>query len=303
MIASGVLWWQFSPRQPQLPVYAQPKEQSATYQAGGADCRPEVLALLAGKEAASEGNRCSEASEQHRLQSDDLIQQTRAADAAQSGARTAFEATRVALWGLIGGLLTLVAAAFAAYYARRAYLETKRSADLAEKSLEITARPFIYLEGLDWEELSDDDTLFGLKFTFRLGNLGHLPATNLRIYPSAELGELGKVTTPIYNANPITIGACPRGVTRKVFGYVLFKDDELELFNQNRLTIFLSVKVIFDTRFKKNKRIEDHRWADKDSLHKDLFYLQIPNTEDTPLLDRMEGDSPADDDKQHPADG
>jgi hypothetical protein len=108
---------------------------------------------LRGKEAAREADRCAEAAEQHRLQGNDLIQQTRAANAAQESAWMAYEATRISLAGLLGGFLTIIAASFAAYYARKAYLETKRTANAAfaanehnRTALALQLRPWMNLK-------------------------------------------------------------------------------------------------------------------------------------------------------------
>jgi hypothetical protein len=47
----------------------------------------------------------------------------------------AFQQTRIGAWGVVVGLTTLMAAIAAAYYARHAALETRRTADFAEESI------------------------------------------------------------------------------------------------------------------------------------------------------------------------
>ena len=49
--------------------------------------------------------------------------------------------------------------------------------------------------------------------------------------------------------------------------------------------------------------IEERRWADRESVRKKLFYLEIPIADDAPLLDRMEGEHTENDDNQPRADG
>lgn len=126
-VIAALLWAGLRPREPDLPAYQYGERASADYQPGGAGCQPRQLASLADKgKAASERKRCADATEQHRLQREDLIQQTRAADAAQAQAATNYDLARMALWGTIGGFLTLIAASLAAVYAREAAIEARR---------------------------------------------------------------------------------------------------------------------------------------------------------------------------------
>lgn len=120
-VVSLLLFASLEPRQPHFPAYEYGKPTSADYQAGGRGCEPSVLASIRDNgQAARERKRCAEAAEEHRLKREDLVQQTRAADAAQAQATLNFDLARMALWGTIGGFLTLIAAGVAAYFAREA---------------------------------------------------------------------------------------------------------------------------------------------------------------------------------------
>ena len=125
-IIAAALWVGLQPRQPDLPTYQYGERKSADYQAGGTSCDPRALASIrdSGK-AATERKRCADAAEEHRLKSEDLVQQARAADAAQAQAWTNYDLARMALWGTIGGFLTLIAASLAAYFAREAAKATR----------------------------------------------------------------------------------------------------------------------------------------------------------------------------------
>lgn len=121
LIISGALYATLQPRQPNLPQYDYGKGSAPDYYPGGSRCQPTILASIRDRrEALRERERCAEQAEQHRLQSDDLVQQTRAANAAEAQAWLAEHLAWLGLYGTIGGFLTLVAAAAAAIYARDA---------------------------------------------------------------------------------------------------------------------------------------------------------------------------------------
>lgn len=118
-IISALLYVGLNPREPNLPAYQYGESIAAEFQAGGSGCQPAILATIGDKvKAARERNRCAEAIEEHRLKREDLTQQARAADAAQAQTWLNFYLARMALWGTIGGFLTLIAATLAAYFAR-----------------------------------------------------------------------------------------------------------------------------------------------------------------------------------------
>lgn len=120
-IVSALLWAALEPRKPNLPGYQHRESANAEYRPGGGSCQPNVLAAIRDdSKAASERQRCAEATEDNRLKRENLIQQSRAADAAQAQAIINYDLARMAMWGTIGGFLTLIAAAVAAYFARDA---------------------------------------------------------------------------------------------------------------------------------------------------------------------------------------
>jgi hypothetical protein len=107
------------PGQPDLPSYQHTEGRDPNYQAGGSSCQPSVLSTIRdSREAARERERCAKETEDHALQSNDLIQQARAADASQAQAWLAYQMAWMGVYGTIGGFLTLLAAAAAAFYAR-----------------------------------------------------------------------------------------------------------------------------------------------------------------------------------------
>jgi hypothetical protein len=139
----SLLAWILWPGSPDLPSYGWQDTAYSDYQAGGTSCKPEeIRALPADRERLRKREACEDAAEQHRINTNDLIQQTRAADAAAAGVWVAVWQSRATVFGLIVGFYTLAAAAFAAFYAREAaahtassVIEAKRAADAAETAL------------------------------------------------------------------------------------------------------------------------------------------------------------------------
>lgn len=133
------MWFVLQPGEPDLPRYQGFEEQEPGYQPGGSDCDPSRLAglVIPSRKAAEERERCAESREDYRLQANDLIQQTRSADAAQAVVALTYEQSRIAVVSLIVGFFTLSAAILAAYYARHAATQTKRGASAAKRAVAV----------------------------------------------------------------------------------------------------------------------------------------------------------------------
>jgi len=128
LVVAGLLWGLLRPLPFSTPTYQRPKAIDAAYYPGGGACKPKPANPLTRRQAPVNSDSCQEAAEQHRLQANDLIQQTRAADAAWASADLTYRQTIIALTGAILGLFTLAAAVVAALYA-------KRAAEAAEDSI------------------------------------------------------------------------------------------------------------------------------------------------------------------------
>ena len=142
-IAGAVLAWALYPEKPQLTGNIARQEQRSTYRAGGPDCLPSEIAALRGQERVRRAAVCQEAEEQYRLTTNDLVQQRRAADAADASAVLTYQQTRIAAWGVFLGFITMAAAIAAAWFARRAAIATEIAAKHAEQALlvsEISSR-------------------------------------------------------------------------------------------------------------------------------------------------------------------
>lgn len=153
-----------------LPDYGWQETAHSNYQPDAGSCHPARIKILrTDAERLRKRESCEDAAEQHRLQTNDLIQQTRAANAATQSFYISEWQSRATVLGLIVGLFTLAAAAAAAVFAKRAADETKRSAD--------ALRPHIYLSALEsnlGRYLAGADTQ--VLWKFRITNAGGGPA-------------------------------------------------------------------------------------------------------------------------------
>ena len=129
LIFGIVLGFSLQPEQPKLSGNAGYKPIVSTYNPGGPDCEPKKIDSLPPEKRTEQAATCQQYAEQHRLDSNDLIQQRRSADAADAMTIFSFQQTKIAAWGLSLGFITMFAAIFAAFYAREAARHTETSAN------------------------------------------------------------------------------------------------------------------------------------------------------------------------------
>lgn len=122
------------PRQARLPAYTY--ENARLSEPRSTRCA--VRQPRNSPDADRERQACADKAEQYRLQTNDLIQQTRAANAAEAQTNLAAQAAWTAFFQTLGGLLTLAAAIAAAIYARVAAQETRNGAAAARDTLDYT---------------------------------------------------------------------------------------------------------------------------------------------------------------------
>lgn len=163
------------------------KAQRSAYSPGSPRCYPSRISSLPAGEASDERYRCEQAAEEYRLKSDDLVQQTRAADAAYAIVDLTYRQTLISLAAALVGLLTLGAAVYAAWYARRAAEETGRGAEAAEGSLTLSRnvskaelRPWIATE-CAVKRFQADDKQISCEYEIVFSNLGKTEAQEFYI--------------------------------------------------------------------------------------------------------------------------
>lgn len=157
----AVLTW---PRVRPLPERSVASVQAKSLLGVDPECTKASLAKLPAAEAKKQKYACAKAVEERRLALDDLVQQTRSADAAAQQADLAGQATWLAFVQAIGGFVTLVAAGAAAWYARHAAEIAARSYRAERKRAKQLDRPWICI---DLQACSDLDTI-GTTTKFRV---------------------------------------------------------------------------------------------------------------------------------------
>ena len=184
------------PEEPELSGNAGYEEPHSTYRPGGSNCEPAAVEQLKGPARVRRIDACQDAAEQHRLNANDLIQQRRAADAAETSAVFAYEQTHIGAWSLALGFVTMFAAIAAAMYARDAAKETKRGADISEKSFSSLERPYLFVEAVeaphpitrDWvNEPQPNNGFFDIHFKVR--NYGRTPAILKELCGQVYIGD------------------------------------------------------------------------------------------------------------------
>lgn len=271
-ILTPLLWVDLSPRSPVFPAYKTSQGPEREYRAGGSRCFPEALARLGGAEALAERNRCAEAAEEHRLKSDDLVQQTRAADAAQASVLLGYDIALMTLSGIILGLFTVVAAGLAAFYARRAYLEAEKSLRHQEQATRLQLQPFLYWKSTfcEVEQLGDGKCYIQISVDFQ--NAGQTPALNVRWDTQMCVRNAGdRSVRPILGEPGGSLIIPPQSSRQTVLGIVVpqsYWDDILRY----EKDICVASHVIFDSRWAKGKTIIEYRCSRGGEIAKGMFF-------------------------------
>lgn len=198
-IAVGVSW-AVLPRKAELSIYSYEAPRPEAGARPNGDCLPEILARI--KDPVLKTQRlakCDEAQEAYRLQTNDLIQQTRAADAAQAQSGLAYQGLWLGLVQAIGGIATLFAAIAAAAYARQAAWETRRSANAAidtlvharqMSQLELRAYVDLIVKGVSVKRPGKTSKDAVVNFDLHFKNFGNTPAKHFAYCTSYVISSL-----------------------------------------------------------------------------------------------------------------
>lgn len=169
-----------------LKAYHYEDAHSGDYRPGGKACEPRNLAAIrnVGK-AERERDACAEEAENHRLQTNGLVQQTRAADAAEAQAVVTNQSLWMVFFQTVGGFLTLVAAGAAAFYAADAARAAHASLDHAKEATRAELRPYLLLSKFTVvrNEAASPNKIYDVSFVIE--NFGSTPA----VIVSAEAGH------------------------------------------------------------------------------------------------------------------
>lgn len=293
-IGSAILIFFLSPDQLQLPAYEEQQTANTSYYPGGSDCRPEVLSNLARSKRAGEADRCRDAAEEYRLKQQDLIQQTRAANAAAAGVEVGSEMARMTLAGLIIGFLTVIAAGMAAWYARKAFVSADKQTTMQERQMHMLSRPFVYIDSMVFQKGGGDRE----RFVFNIKNIGASPAMRLRCETYVKFCYFPvSIADNHYSGSVVNIPVCAPNVIRQVFQTVEIPrdgedDDDAAMAKYGM--VCAGIKITFDTPFKKDKVIEEHRFCRLAVFEEGTFYLNTtiddPDQPEFDIFDEEDGD-------------
>lgn len=168
-----VLSWALAPPLPPSQDGSGGQAQDPSYHPGGASCSPSAIKSLPPGERDVKRTDCQEAREQHRLNTDDLVQQTRSANASEWIAQITARQTWILIAGLNFSAIALGAAGLAAYFAREA-------ARIARND----QRPWVEIDGLiaTGDIFMREDGVVGGSFEIKIRNVGRSPANSVNAW-------------------------------------------------------------------------------------------------------------------------
>ncbi|MEA3018035.1 MAG: hypothetical protein QOI38_2757 [Sphingomonadales bacterium] len=188
LIAATAIWTYLKPAYPIIPTSEYQKAEDTEYSPGNPRCYPSRLDSLSDREAADERYRCEQVAEQHRLKSDDLVQQTRSAEAAVALVGLTYNQSLMLLAGTIFGLLTLVAAFAAVLYAKRAADAAADTLSHAKNTAARELRPWVSV-GVIAKRVVGGPAYYQIEFDVVCTNLGQTVAKEFRMYSRMIFAE------------------------------------------------------------------------------------------------------------------
>lgn len=250
---------------PSLPQYESGQSKDGAYRPGGSGCDPARLQRLSRRDAENERNRCKEAAEEYRLKSDDLVQQARSADAAEVLVSLTYRQTILMFLGAIIGLITLGAAIYAAWYA-------KRAAEAAEKGLAHALHSTrAYIAPVSEKVVQNSEQPSSFEANIELRNAGNTPAHGFRTFGHGAFHFSNGGRTPLGG------GAWNNGTTnpgqpvKMTYDFDL-GDDELRALNEGKGFAKIEILGTYTNAFGEEWIYEHTMHLNRDSLKTGILY-------------------------------
>ena len=279
LAAAGILYVLLAPERPSLSRGEFEDAGYAEYRPGGSRCDPARLRALEGRQALVEQDRCEDAAEEYRLKREDLVQQTRSAEAEEAVADLTYGQSQLMAAGTAIGFLTLVAAVFAVLYARNAAYEARRGSTAAEGQLQeagrVTAaelRPYLFIDRLEMEITNPTPyRQYRVMMVFR--NYGKLPARSLRIRHDCYFTDQFELRKTVFRSRVIEIPVCAPGHERKAFTGAQLSVADQEIFDKGIGELIVRVRFSYKGDGPKRYREEADYVYDRSSVGTGHFYI------------------------------
>lgn len=219
--------------------------QVAGHRPGAARCHPDRLGWLAGARAAHELAACREAAEEYRLRRAGLTQQIRASDAAEAMVTLGYYQFLAMLAGFVVGLVTLVAAGFAAWYAKRAAEAAETALRHSERVSYAELRAYLFIGST--KVLRDPAGQHEIEIT--LQNSGQTPARRVTIWVRWDLAPypFGISFPEDFTEFPMTYQAIGPGMTRTIGQETALSPGQVAEIRAGRLALIFSVRFEYET--------------------------------------------------------
>ncbi|WP_156347593.1 MULTISPECIES: hypothetical protein [unclassified Sphingomonas] len=183
----GILW--LAPTTPILENRRFEDARTASELKQDISCQAKIIQKMPTEAARRKAVECSKEKEEQRLSTNDLIQQTRAADAAVAQTSLAAQGLWLSFVQALAAFITLVAAVAAALYARRASTSASDALDFEKARSSHVDRPWLSLAVSIVGNLSKndkDETCF--KIDVHIENIGSMPAHMVTTWVEPYLG-------------------------------------------------------------------------------------------------------------------
>lgn len=204
LIGIVAIWNVFSPKATSLPIRNFEDARQGALSPTPLNCQPIAIAKMKGDAAAEQIVECAKQAEQHRLDTNDLIQQTRAADAAAAQVDLSVQAIWLSFIQTLAGFMTLVAACAAALYARGAAAAAKDTYELDKAVSAHVDRPWLCLNVTVCTDLKlVDQKTTTFKVDVYVENIGASPAHDvtawIEMYRGTKIDTLDEVKSQVEN--------------------------------------------------------------------------------------------------------
>lgn len=243
-----VLSWWLLPTPPSFSTHKQVPAPKSDYQPGGSGCKPEALRQLSGDESVAKRDACADAAEQYRLNTQDLVQQTRAADGAQVGAIISYQGFLVSYLGAIVSFFTLVTAIAAVWFAKKASDTADRSVKIAIETSQAELRAYFgsTQEAVEFDNEEKSSGIIILQLTNRGVTPAHSAVADFDCHVRHENGGIDNII-----GGQFILGTIPPSVHSDMRSDFKLAEEHVSAIGKNKAILAVSYEVRYIDSFGK----------------------------------------------------